>query len=106
MLISSDANGGQIVSSRDDPRFYDDVGCLAADWAAHSHPAEASAFVRTAGGPWIEARSASYARPEGAHTAMGSGLMAFATIAEARRADREGRVMTFDAIVDAAGAAK
>jgi len=100
MLISSDANGGQIVSSRDETRFYDDIGCLAADWAHH---ADADAFVRVAGGRWSEARSASYARLEGAMTAMGSGLTAFATIAEARAADMNGRALTFDEVVRAAG---
>ena len=36
MLISTDIGGGQIVSADDDTRFYDDIGCLAADWRARS----------------------------------------------------------------------
>lgn len=97
MLISSDAGGGQIVSSHDETRFYDDLGCLAADWAAHHD--SATAFVRIAGGGWREARDASYARPAGLSTAMGSGIAAFATIADARAADRDQRALTFDDVV-------
>src|SRR5690242_10075131 len=33
MLVSTEAGAGEIVSDHDDTRFYDDVGCLAADWA-------------------------------------------------------------------------
>ena len=102
MLISSDANGGEIVSSRDGTRFYDDLGCLAADWPAHM--ADADAFVRVAGGGWRPAPSASYARPAGGRTPLGSGLVAFDTIAEARDAAAAGRVLTFDDIVRSPGA--
>ena len=100
MLISSDAGSGQIVSSRDETRFYDDLGCLAADWPAHRDAA--TAFVRVAGG-WREARDASFARPAGLSTAMGSGVAAFATIAAARDADRDQRALTFDDVVVIAG---
>lgn len=104
MLISSDVHGGEIVSSRDDTRFYDDLECLAADWTAHR--ADADPFVRVAGGGWSHARQASYARPAGVQTAMGSGIVAFETIAEARAADRTGQVLTFDDVVRAAGERK
>ena len=103
MLISSDANGGEIVSPSDDTRFYDDVACLAADWAANRSGGDA-AFVRIMGGGWSDAASASYARPGGARTAMGSGIVAFRTIADARAADPEGRVLTFDEVVKLGGA--
>jgi len=101
MLISTDANGGEIVSAKDDTRFYDDVECLAADW--RSHRSDATAFVRLAGGGWSDVFSASYARPAGAQTAMGSGIVAFASIAEARAADPQGRVLTFDEVVPQEG---
>jgi nitrous oxide reductase accessory protein NosL len=102
MLISSDRGGGEIVSSAEDTRFYDDIGCLAADWAAHRD--RAHAYVRVAGDRWSEAQAASYARPNGVHTAMGSGLAAFATTEEARDADPAGRVLTFDDVIRLAGA--
>jgi nitrous oxide reductase accessory protein NosL len=102
MLISSDKGGGEIVSSSEDTRFYDDIGCLAADWVARH--GNARAYVRLGGGQWSEADAASYAQPSGVQTPMGSGFAAFATIAEARAADRTGRVLTFDDIVALTGA--
>ena len=95
MLISTDSGGGQIVSATDDTRFYDDIGCLAADWRV---------FVRIAGGRWSDAMDASFARPAAVATAMGSGIVAFALAAEARAADRDGRALTFDEVVRASGA--
>jgi nitrous oxide reductase accessory protein NosL len=96
MLISSEAGGGQIVSTVDDTRFYDDLACLAADWSAHA--GEATAFVRVGPG-WREAAQALYARPDGARTPMQSGLVAFATADEARAADRDGRALAWDEVV-------
>jgi hypothetical protein len=97
MLISSEAGAGEILSPSDDTRFYDDIGCLAADWDAYR--AGARAFVRLSGGRWEDARTASYARPGHAQTAMGSGFVAFETAAAARSADRDGRAMTLDDLV-------
>lgn len=101
MLISSERGGGEIVSSSEDTKFYDDIGCLAADWAA-SH-ADAHAFVRVASGQWSDADAASYAQPDDAHTAMGWGIAAFATAAEARAADRAGRALTFADVLHLTG---
>jgi len=102
MLISTEQGSGEIVSATEDTRFYDDVGCLAADWDAHRR--ESRAFVRIATGQWTDAASTSFAQPAGAHTAMGSGVAAFATASEARAVDRDGRVLTFDDVVRLAGA--
>jgi nitrous oxide reductase accessory protein NosL len=102
MLISSDRGGGEIVSSSEDTRFYDDIGCLAADWIIHRK--DAHAYVRLGGGLWSDAHAASYAQPNGVETPMGSGFAAFATISEARAADRAGRVLTFDDVVTLTGA--
>jgi hypothetical protein len=103
MLISTDSGGGQIVSSREETRFYDDIACLAADWASH-HDADARAFVRVSSGSWSDAAAASYARPTGGRTAMGSGIAAFAAAADARAADRDGRVLTWDQVIAQTGA--
>jgi len=81
MLISNEAGSAQIVSAGTDTRFYDDVGCLAADWATHA-PGD-HAFVRVATGAWIDAADAVYARPAAARTAMGSGLVAYRSAADA-----------------------
>jgi hypothetical protein len=96
MLISSESGAGQIVSPRDETRFYDDVGCLAADWAAHGD--DATAFVRT-GSAWRDATAASFARPDGSRTAMDSGFVAFATEAEAKAADSAGRALSWNDVV-------
>jgi len=101
MLISTDIGGGQIVSADDDTRFYDDIGCLAADWRARS--GHGRAFVRIAGGRWSDAMDASFARPAAVATAMGSGIVALALAADARAADREGRALTFDEVVRTSG---
>jgi len=101
MLISTDRGGGQIVSADDDTRFYDDIGCLAADWRAQSR--DGRAFVRIGSG-WRDAMDASFARQAAAATAMGSGIVAFALPADARAADRDGRALTFDEVVRASGA--
>ena len=102
MLISTESGGGEIVSATEDTRFYDDIGCLAADWAAHR--GEARAFVRIAGGTWSPAQAASFAQPIDGRTAMGSGVAAFPTAADARAADRTGRALTFDDVLHLTGA--
>jgi len=102
MLVSTERGAAEIVPVDGDARFYDDVGCMAADWTAHA--ADARAFVQIDGRGWVDAASAFYAKPEGARTAMGSGVVAFATAADARAAARNGDVSGFDDVVRAAGA--
>jgi nitrous oxide reductase accessory protein NosL len=104
MLISSEDGSAQVLTASADTRFYDDVGCLAADWSRHA--VKDAPFVHLSAGRWIDARQASYARPSRARTAMGSGFVAFATIDEARTADAEGRVFTFDDLVRGEGGAR
>lgn len=103
MLISAASGGGEIVSRDDDTRFYDDVGCLAAD-AAALHGDE-KVYVRVAPGTLIEARRASYARPDGVQTPMGSGLVAFKTVEDAAAADASGRALTWADVLVQTGAA-
>ena len=95
MLVSTDAGAAEIVSARDETRFYDDVGCMIADWSSRvkADPAFASAstpFVRASDGGWTDARSAWFASPAGARTAMGSGLVAYGTAEQARAAAAPG----------------
>jgi hypothetical protein len=96
MLISTETGSGQIVSAAAETRFYDDTGCLAADWAAHR--GQATAFVRT-GQAWSEAGAASFAQPPAARTAMGSGFVAFARAEDATAADRAGRALGWNEVV-------
>jgi len=100
MVISTDDGAGEIVAAGEDTRFYDDIGCMAADWAAHR---DATAFVHARGGVWMNAAAAAYARPAAARTAMGSGVVAFATAADAGAADPGGRALTWDEVVAFAG---
>jgi hypothetical protein len=100
MLVSSEAGSAQIVSAGNDARFYDDIGCLAADWRAHA--TDATPFVHVVG-RWGDARTAFFAQPLDARTAMGSGFQAFPSADEARAADRWGRALTWDAVVELAG---
>jgi hypothetical protein len=103
MLISTDNGGGEIVSAADDTRFYDDIGCLAADWEAHH--GDARAYVRIAG-VWRDVDATSFAQPADARTAMGSGLVAFVAPGDAGAVDRAGRALTFSEIVRMSGGRK
>jgi hypothetical protein len=103
MLISTDSGGGEIVSATDDTRFYDDIGCLAADW--ETHHGDARAYVRVAGG-WRDVHATSFALPADARTAMGSGVAAFAAPGDARAVDRAGRALSFNEIVRMSGGRK
>ena len=103
MLLSSEAGAAQIVSTRDETRFYDDVGCLAADWSERLRRGASAAgtstpFVHLRGGGWRDARTAWFARPPAAHTAMGSGLVAYESADEAKAADRDARALGWDEV--------
>ena len=90
MIISSLDDAAQAVAPGEEPRFYDDRGCLAKD--APSLPPEARLFVQLNGGTgWVDASVAFFATPTGARTPMGYGVTAFRTEAEASGADRAGR---------------
>jgi hypothetical protein len=102
MLISTERGAAQIVPADGDTRFYDDVGCLVSDWRDRAAPGRA--FVHVDGGAWVDAASAVYAKPDGTRTAMGSGLVAFATAADARAASPSAAIMTFDDVVHDGGA--
>jgi nitrous oxide reductase accessory protein NosL len=104
MLISTEKGAAEIVPLDGETRFYDDIACLASDWRSHGAPAHA--FVRAAGGAWIDAGSAAFARPSDVRTAMGSGLVAFSTAADARAASGQDAVLSFDDVVRGMGAGR
>jgi hypothetical protein len=95
MLISTENGAGQMLSARDDTRFYDDIACLAADYRRGD-----VAFVRV-GADWSDATVTWFARTVNARTPMASGYVAFATESAARAIDREGRALSWDEIVEA-----
>jgi copper chaperone NosL len=88
MALSVSDVVAQIVAPGEEPRFFDDVGCLVAFVKAHADlPNEAVAYVidhRTR--VWVRADRAEYTRVRELDTPMGSHLLAHAD-AESRRAD-------------------
>lgn len=88
MAVSDARFAAQLVAPREEPRFFDDVGCLRDFLAARpARPAREVAYVadhRTKA--WVRARAAVYARVPGLETPMGSHLVAHAD-AGSRAAD-------------------
>jgi copper chaperone NosL len=82
MTVSDPRLAAQIVAVGEEPRFFDDIGCLV-NWLKDNRPPqEAIAFVgdhRT--GRWALAAAAVYTRVAGLQTPMGSGLIAHADAA-------------------------
>lgn len=79
MMVSDVHFAGQIVAPGEEPRFYDDIGCLGRALAAGTRPDGAIAFVadhRT--GTWVKAQRAVYTRVDRLATPMGSHLIAHA----------------------------
>ncbi|MBI2834341.1 MAG: hypothetical protein HYX76_07940 [Acidobacteria bacterium] len=93
MLISSLAHTAQVVSSDADPRFYDDIGCLAKDRAAHR--AGARLYVQS-GDEWLLADAARYVFDESAHSPMGYNVVA---ITDDKIEAQLGRVLTWTELV-------
>jgi copper chaperone NosL len=98
MLISEQTHAAQAVAPDEEPRFYDDRGCLAKD--AGSLPTGARLFVQLdRGAGWIDVRDAHFAFPASARTPMGYGVTAFRSDKEASRADRAGRALRWDDVI-------
>jgi copper chaperone NosL len=102
MMISSERGDAQVLYAGRDPRFYDDIGCLAADRAAWQNGGVP--YVMTEADGWARADAAFYARPADSHTAMNYGFTAHAVAAEATRADREGKSLRWGDVLNAAAA--
>ena len=91
MRVSDQRFAGQIVAPGDEPRFYDDLGCLANDIKERSRPAGAVAYVadhRTR--EWVRAANAVYVRVPALQTPMYSHLIAHASV-QSRDGDPEAR---------------
>jgi copper chaperone NosL len=88
MTVSASDVAAQIVAPGEEPRFFDDVGCLAAFMIAHADlPIGTVAYVidhRTRA--WARADRAVYTRIPGLDTPMGSHLVAHAD-AQSQQAD-------------------
>ena len=89
MAVSDPRFASELVAPHEEPRFFDDLGCLR-DWLrAHPElPRGTVAYVadhRT--GTWVRAAGATYARVPGLETPMSSHLVAHGDAAS-RDADR------------------
>ena len=78
MAVSASGVVAQLVAPGEEPRFFDDIGCLASFLQAHGEPpAGAVAYVadhRTHA--WAQASTAVYTRVQDLATPMGSHLVA------------------------------
>jgi nitrous oxide reductase accessory protein NosL len=91
MMVSEIGDAAEYVSPKEDTRFYDDVGCAAAD--AGRVPIRGKFFVRADGGTkWLSAGEAFFAKT-GERTPMGYGYFAFSTEAQAAARDAQHRAL-------------
>jgi copper chaperone NosL len=92
MAVSSSRFASQLVAPGEEPRFFDDLGCLAAYLRDHAGlPPGSVAYVadhRT--GEWVAAATAVFTRVAALETPMGSHVVAHATAAS-RDADPDAR---------------
>jgi copper chaperone NosL len=82
MTVSDRSLAAQLIVPGDEPRFFDDLGCLSQYLAAHPAPRGAVVFVadhRT--GEWTPAARAVFSRLARRSTPMASGLIAHASAA-------------------------
>jgi copper chaperone NosL len=82
MAVSDARFAAQVVAPGEVPRFFDDLGCLAAYLRSGAAPAQATAFVadhRTRA--WVRAEVAVYTRVPALSTPMASHLIAHADAA-------------------------
>ncbi len=96
MLVSSDANAAQSRVPGEATRFFDDIGCLAADTASRTDGTVR--YVRLASGGWTSTDAGWFAVGD-ARTPMDYGVLAFTTRDEAARADRDGRPRSWAEVI-------
>ncbi len=95
-MVSREADSAEWVAAGEEPRFYDDIGCLAIGRLPSN--VRSARFVHV-GTRWARAESVFYARPAGASTPMGYGIVAFASREEAAASDLAHRARTWDELV-------
>lgn len=95
MIVSRLDQAAQAAYADDDPRFYDDVGCLATDREAAR--GEYRFWVYTAEGGWVDADAAWFVIDGAVQTPMGYGITA---LSEADTPERFAAAMTWAELVD------
>jgi copper chaperone NosL len=79
MIIVDAKLAAQIVAPGEEPRFFDDIGCLARYLTEHPAAPDATAYVADhSSGAWVRAAAAVYSRSAGLETPMGSHIIAHA----------------------------
>jgi len=99
MPVSDPRLAAQLLESGEEPRYFDDIGCLREDLAARPPRKRAALFVadhRT--GAWIPAGKAVYSVCPSVATPMGSHLLAYADASSRDRdpAAKGGRPVTME----------
>lgn len=105
MMVSDARFAAQIVAKGEEPRFFDDIGCLRDHLQRSGRRDDAVMYVadhRTKA--WVLADKAVYVRNDQVRTPMGSHILAFADAAS-RDADPAGRAtpLTYDEVFDTRG---
>ena len=91
MAVSDPKLAAQLVAPGEEPRFFDDIGCLAAFLREHPAGAGSAAYVADhSSGSWVAAGDAVYSRADAISTPMGSHIIAHTNDA-ARAADETAR---------------
>jgi copper chaperone NosL len=105
MPVSDRTLAAQIVSRGEEPRFFDDIGCLSDFLEHHSRPAGSAIYVADhSTARWIPAETALFTRASALSTPMGSRLIAHADRAsrDADPAARGGSSVSLEDILAAA----
>jgi copper chaperone NosL len=93
MTGSTGRSAAQLVAPSEEPRYFDDIGCLR-EYLKQSRTVAASAVVYVADhqtGDWVRADHAVYVHSASTSTPMGSHLLAYAS-----EASRDADAMTGD----------
>jgi copper chaperone NosL len=83
MAVSTGRFASQIVAPGEEPRFFDDLGCLAAHLRSHPDlPSRAVAYVADhRSGEWVSPSSAVFTKVPGLETPMGAHVVAHGSAA-------------------------
>lgn len=101
MAVSDPRVAAQIVADGEEPRFFDDIGCLAKWLNENRAPDAAVAFVADhRNGRWTPARTALYSKVPHRATPMGSNILAHADLGSRNQDDaaRTGEPLGLDQV--------
>ena len=86
MLVSEPAYAAAFQADGEEPRVFDDIGCML-DALGRQTASPANVWVQdAAGGGWLDADEATFVASQRLRTPMGGGLLAYADAAAAQKA--------------------